>query len=73
LANLAAAHAQHSRAQVTFSQSWKVAVVSANLQQLFKVVACACRTAATNIFEKQDGEWKMVLHHGGPIPTASSV
>lgn len=27
------------------------------------------RTIATNIFEKQGGMWKIVLHHGGPLPT----
>lgn len=26
------------------------------------------RIAATNVFEKQEGKWKMVLHHGGPAP-----
>lgn len=30
---------------------------------------CAvCRTVATNVFEKQDGRWVMVHHHGGPAP-----
>ncbi len=24
------------------------------------------RVAATNVFEKQDGEWKLVHHQGGP-------
>eukprot|EP00891_Asterochloris_glomerata_P009070 jgi/Astpho2/9070/e_gw1.00133.296.1_t len=27
------------------------------------------RTAATNIFEKQGDVWKIVHHHGGPVPT----
>ena len=26
------------------------------------------RVAATNIFEKQRGEWKIILHHGSPVP-----
>lgn len=26
------------------------------------------RVAATNIFEKQNGIWKIVHHHGGPVP-----
>lgn len=30
------------------------------------------RTIATNIFEKQNGEWKLVLHQGGPLPTFAS-
>ena len=28
-----------------------------------------CRTAATNVFEKQGDVWKIVHHHGGPVPT----
>ncbi|DBA72446.1 hypothetical protein WJX79_001674 [Trebouxia sp. C0005] len=31
------------------------------------------RTVATNVFEKQSGEWKLVLHQGGPLPTASGI
>ncbi|KAL0049882.1 hypothetical protein WJX82_011628 [Trebouxia sp. C0006] len=31
------------------------------------------RTVATNIFEKQNGRWKLVLHQGGPLPTASGI
>jgi translation initiation factor 2A len=26
------------------------------------------RVAATNVFEKQQGAWKMVLHHASPLP-----
>lgn len=26
------------------------------------------RVVATNIFEKQKGDWKLVLHHGGSVP-----
>ena len=33
------------------------------------MLLCRCRTIATNIFEKQNGDWKMVLHQGGPLPT----
>lgn len=31
------------------------------------------RTVATNIFERQNGEWKLVLHQGGPLPTATGI
>ena len=32
-----------------------------------------CRTAATNVFEKQNGRWVLVHHHGGPIPPPPRV
>ena len=32
-------------------------------------VLLLCRTAATNVFEKQGDVWKIVHHHGGPVPT----
>lgn len=25
--------------------------------------------AATNVFELQDSHWRMIHHHGGPVPT----
>lgn len=28
----------------------------------------SCRIAATNVFEKQGGAWKLVHHHGSPAP-----
>jgi ketosteroid isomerase-like protein len=28
------------------------------------------RVAATNLFRKIDGRWRMVLHHGSPVPGA---
>ena len=32
-----------------------------------------CRTAATNVFEKQNGRWVLIHHHGGPIPPPPRV
>jgi hypothetical protein len=29
-----------------------------------------CRTVATNVFELQKGKWVIVLHQGGPLPSA---
>ncbi len=31
------------------------------------------RIEATNIFEKRDGLWKMVLHHGSPVLINASI
>lgn len=31
-------------------------------------VRIPCRIAATNVFEKQGGVWKLVHHHGSPAP-----
>ena len=28
----------------------------------------ACRVVATNVFEKQHGQWKIIHHHGSPAP-----
>lgn len=33
-----------------------------------KAQCVPCRTAATNVFEKQNGRWVMVHHHGSPVP-----
>lgn len=30
---------------------------------------CCCRTAATNVFELQQGKWVLVHHQGGPVPS----
>ena len=27
-----------------------------------------CRVVATNVFEKQHGQWKIIHHHGSPAP-----
>ncbi|KAL6750272.1 hypothetical protein V8C86DRAFT_2816894 [Haematococcus lacustris] len=31
------------------------------------------RITATNIFEKQDGKWKITLHHGSEAPIAQEA
>lgn len=59
--------------------AWPTAAGLALLQKLACAVSCGrlshsavlllCRTAATNVFEKQGDVWKIVHHHGGPVPT----
>ena len=38
-----------------------------NMMMITHGVTAHSQVAATNLFERQDGEWRMVMHHGSPM------
>jgi ketosteroid isomerase-like protein len=53
--------------QVTMSGDLAVVVVEENLTQHSYDGKISTRVIATNVFERAQGRWWMVLHHGSPV------
>lgn len=54
-------------AQVTMSGDLAVVVVEENLTQHNYDGKIRTKVLATNVFERAQGRWWMVLHHGSPV------
>lgn len=59
------------RADVAGDTAWVTCVE--NIHSLVEGRSIRARVAATNLFRRIDGQWRMVLHHGSPIAGSSSV
>jgi len=44
-----------------------------NMMMITHGVTAHSQVAATNLFERQDGEWRMVMHHGSPMAHSVSA
>jgi ketosteroid isomerase-like protein len=58
---------QLGEAQVMMSGDLAVVVVEENLTQRGYDGTIRSRVLATNVFERAQGRWWMVLHHGSPV------
>ena len=65
--------AMHEKKQLDYATQLLLACLEPVRSGLTSLFTMWLRTVATNIFEKQNGEWKLVLHQGGPLPTASGI
>lgn len=59
------------RAEIVGDAAWVTCVE--NIHSLAEGRAVRTRVAATNLFRRIDGRWRLVLHHGSPIAGSSSV